>query len=212
MDDVYYGILFSLFGNIAINVGHHLKLPDGDSRRKKLSKLDHSKTRLLAGNGSMIQQVMIYLARECCNYSCIKRSIGQLLFIGGSLSNAYSLPYAPQTLLSCIGSIQFVTNLICSAIFYKQRIRLSNFLGTCGVIIGCLMIVFLFHANTQVINDPTIADLINNFNSHEYINYLCIVLAVFATTLVCFDFLCFSFQSVFQVLCDCFLCAVFIRF
>jgi len=165
MNEVYRGVLLSLGGNIAVNLGHHIKV-FGQHNSKKLS---YSKTKSIF---------------DKCNKKILYLIIGYFLFIGGSIVNAYSLAFAPQTLLACIGSIQFVVNLLCSALFYGHHIRFIHVLGTFAVIMGCLTIVFGFSPK----NDDSmtnILDLFDNFNTIHYQQYLIIVVIIFVSSLCC---------------------------
>lgn len=55
MDDYYKGLLFSLCGNVAINLGHHLKAEGEDrkSAQKPGQKLIHGKI-LRSSNGGLL--------------------------------------------------------------------------------------------------------------------------------------------------------------
>lgn len=175
MNEVYYGVLVSLFANISITVGHHVKRVDTE-KDLSLTKLDHSKTR---NRRSMKES-----CGNLCNGKKLQYILGQCLFFGGTIASAYSLAYAPQTLLASIGSIQFVANLICSKIFHGNQVTLSNIIGTFGVIIGCLLIVFGFSAHGQQTKQPTINELFQNYNTWEYTYYVIGTLIIASLTLV----------------------------
>ena len=103
--------------------------------------------------------------------------------ISGQICNGYALAFAPQTLLACIGSIQFIINLICSAIITGRKIKGIHIIGTFSIIIGCLIMIFGFSPKSDQ-SQLTVYTLFYNFNSLHYRNYLIVVVFVFLASVI----------------------------
>merc|ERR1719361_2919271 len=109
--------------------------------------------------------------------------LGYFVMISGQICNGYALAFAPQTLLACIGSIQFIINLMCSAIITGRKIKGIHIIGTFSIIIGCLIMIFGFSPKTDQ-SQLTVYTLFYNFNSRHYRNYLMVVVVVFTLSIV----------------------------
>eukprot|EP01083_Nonionella_stella_P079236 217219_1 len=168
MNDVLRGVLFSFGGNIAISIGDHLKVYGEQKGLGK--KLYHGKTRS--------KKRSLYPTRVLLALS------GYILMLVGQLSNGYALAFAPQTLLACIGSVQFIMNLICSAILMSRSIKTIHIIGTFSIIIGCLVMIFGFSPKTDT-SQLTVYALFTNFNSYHYRNYLMVVVLIFLASILC---------------------------
>ena len=168
MNDVLRGVLFSLAGNISISIGDHLKV-FGDQKSNNNKKFNH---------GSKKQnKINKYSARLFFGL------LGYIVMITGQICNGYALAFAPQTLLACIGSVQFIMNLICSAILMSRPIKSIHIIGTFSIIIGCLIMIFGFSPKTDQ-SQLTVYTLFYNFNSTHYRNYLIVVVIVFLVSII----------------------------
>jgi len=165
MNDVLRGVLFSLGGNIAISVGDHLKV-FGEHQKQKNGgkKLYHGKT-LNQNRAQRHRRLFLGI-------------LGYLVMLTGQICNGYALAFAPQTLLACIGSVQFIMNLVCSAVLMGRPVRRMHIVGTLSIIIGCLVMIFGFSPRTDQ-SALTVYALFYNFNSPHYRNYLVVVVGVF---------------------------------
>jgi len=169
MGDVLRGILFSLGGNIAISVGDHLKVYGNQGRRRHGKKLRHGKT---------ISRDQVHKKRRL-----VLGVLGYVVMIAGQISNGYALAYAPQTLLACIGSIQFIMNLVCAAILMGRPITWMNMVGTLSIIGGGLLMIFGFSPRTDQ-SQLSVETLFLNFSSVHYRNYLMVVVLVLLASLI----------------------------
>eukprot|EP01083_Nonionella_stella_P211590 764889_1 len=134
MNDVLQGVLFSLGGNIAISVGDHFKV-FGEQNKLNGKKLYHHKTK---------NKLNLFYSREF-----FYTLLGYTVLITGQIFNGYAMAFAPQTLLACIGSIQFITNLVCSRILFHRPITTHHIYGTISIIIGCLIMIFGFNPSSD---------------------------------------------------------------
>ena len=109
--------------------------------------------------------------------------LGYIVMITGQLCNGYAMAFAPQTLLACIGSVQFIMNLLCSAILMGRSIQYIHIVGTLSIISGCLLMIFGFSPKTDQ-SKLTVYTLFYNFNSVHYRNYLMAVVIVFTASII----------------------------
>jgi len=168
MNDVLRGVLFSLAGNISISIGDHLKV-FGDQKSNTNKKFNH---------GSKKQTKI-----NKCSARLFFGLLGYIVMITGQCCNGYALAFAPQTLLVSIGSVQFIMNLICSAILMSRPIKSIHIIGTFSIIMGCLLMIFGFSPKTDQ-SQLTVYTLFYNFNSMHYRNYLIIVVIVFLLSII----------------------------
>eukprot|EP00484_Ammonia_sp_Unknown_P019805 CAMPEP_0197024770 /NCGR_PEP_ID=MMETSP1384-20130603/5268_1 /TAXON_ID=29189 /ORGANISM="Ammonia sp." /LENGTH=565 /DNA_ID=CAMNT_0042453213 /DNA_START=32 /DNA_END=1726 /DNA_ORIENTATION=- len=173
MNDVLRGVLFSLGGNIAISIGDHLKV-FGEQKNGDGKKLYH-------GHGKSYKKNQRFAGR--CSSRFMFGCLGYMVMIMGQICNGYALAFAPQTLLATIGSIQFIMNLICSAILMSRPIKLVHIIGTVSIITGCLIMIFGFSPKADQ-SQLTVYALFYNFNSPHYRNYLVVVVLVFLFSIV----------------------------
>ena len=171
MNDVLRGVLFSLGGNIAISIGDHLKVFGDQTKNdgKKLYKTKHKNRR--------------FYTSKWCSKTFFFGLLGYIVMITGQICNGYALAFAPQTLLACIGSIQFIMNLLCSAILIGRPIKAIHIVGTFSIIFGCLIMIFGFSPKTDQ-SQLTVYALFYNFNSMHYRNYLIVVVVVFLMSII----------------------------
>jgi len=106
------GVLITICGNLSINFGINLA---------KIG-MNHIKNRR-NGLGKTI------------------KVLGWSLFLCGNVANFAGLCMAPQSLLGCLGSLQFISNLFFAGVFLKEKITIKNYLGTVAVVLGNLIII-----------------------------------------------------------------------
>ncbi len=165
MNDVLFGVLFSVAGNISISIGDHLKV-FGDQKNNDSKKFNHG-----------------FAVKNKCSARLFFGLLGYIVMITGQICNGYALAFAPQTLLACIGSIQFIMNLICSAILMSRPIKYIHIYGIISIIIGCLIMIFGFSPKTDQ-SQLTVYTLFYNFNSTHYRNYLIVVVIIFLLSII----------------------------
>lgn len=180
--DVLYGVLFSLAGNISISIGDHLKIY---GRSQNTKTLTHRKSKI--GN-------------RRCTRDLLFTVLGYSVMMFGQGCNGYALAYAPQTLLACMGSVQFIVklnvsellartfitacvsnSLLCSAALQNSRIKVVHWFGTIAIITGCLIMVFGFSPKND--EDLTVIQLFYNYNTWQYRYYLVLVVVIFSVSL-----------------------------
>jgi len=110
LDESTSGAILSCFGNIAINVGMNLINigQNGEDAEKDPQKRRGSSTKT----------------------SSATLLLGWVLFILGNGINFTALSMAPQTLLSSIGSVQFIANLIFLGCIMGDPVTVRNVCGT----------------------------------------------------------------------------------
>eukprot|EP00743_Colponemidia_sp_Colp-15_P002526 GILK01002738.1.p1 GENE.GILK01002738.1~~GILK01002738.1.p1 ORF type:complete len:410 (-),score=43.25 GILK01002738.1:41-1207(-) len=99
---------------------------------------------------------------------------GAALFAIGNVFNFIGLGMAPQTVLSSLGSIQFVSNVVFVAIVFKVPITLRIIGATMTIICGNVAI--LFSSTNENTESRSITDLQSLYAREEYIIYISTVL------------------------------------
>ena len=98
--------------------------------------------------------------------------IGVVVFVGGGVANFVSFGYAPQSLLSALGSIQFVSNVVFASLVLKEKVTIRVVFATACIVGGCILIV-VFSASSQEI--LTVEELMSYYQSPAYITYICLM-------------------------------------
>merc|ERR1719320_2120559 len=92
--------------------------------------------------------------------------LGWGLFILGNGINFTALSMAPQTLLSSLGSVQFIANLIFLGCIMGDPVTVRNLCGTFLVILGNTVIIFCY--SPQGSGVYTMNELYTFFTSRNY--------------------------------------------
>eukprot|EP01084_Bolivina_argentea_P117192 208165_1 len=108
--------------------------------------------------------------------------IGWFIFVSGNLLNFLSFSYATQTILSSLGSVQFIANILFIYILFKISPTKHQLFGTINIIAGNISIVVV--ANKSTFKFDT-TQLIHLFLRIEYVSYLIIIilLSIFSQSL-----------------------------
>ena len=112
----------------------------------------------------------------------ILRGVAWTIFVLGNLLNFVSFSYASQTVLSSIGSVQFIANVIFIYILFKVSPTKQQLFGTLCVVIGNICIVLVANKSTYQVNSK---ELIQLFAENEYIAYLISILCLSIIIQVC---------------------------
>jgi drug/metabolite transporter (DMT)-like permease len=81
---------------------------------------------------------------------CVYRWFGITGIIGGEVGNLIAYGYAPAAIVTPIGAIGVLTNVLITTLFLKERIRKLNVLGMCAVVGGIVMTVY-FAPKTEAV-------------------------------------------------------------
>ena len=80
--------------------------------------------------------------------------VGFTLFFVGNVSNFVSMGFTAQSLLAGLGSIQFITNVLCSSIILKHPVTTRVLYATFAIVVGNVLIVcFASHHSDQLTVD-----------------------------------------------------------
>ena len=71
--------------------------------------------------------------------------LGFVIFLVGNLGDAVGLTFTPQSVITPIGSVSLVSNLVFARLLLKERIGLPTFGGVVLIIAGVIMILSLIH-------------------------------------------------------------------
>ncbi|KAI8469173.1 MAG: magnesium transporter [Monoraphidium minutum] len=95
--------------------------------------------------------------------------VGVAAFTLGNAANFLSFGYAAQSLLSAIGCVQFVSNVIFASLVLKEQVTRSVLLATACIVAGCVLLVsFGDHSSATF----TAHDLLALYSEPVYISYL----------------------------------------
>jgi drug/metabolite transporter (DMT)-like permease len=148
-------IFVNLVGSVCVNLGQNVM------------KLGHNKWAELE-----------LPEEERPNIKCIRQwQIGVVVFISGGVATFLSFGYAPQSLLSALGSIQFVSNVVFASFVLKEKVTLRVVVATCGIVAGCILLV-IFSSKSSVL--LTVPELMSYYKHPAYITYIVCVVVVAA--------------------------------
>jgi len=91
------------------------------------------------------------------------------MFITGNVLSFVSFSYATQTVLSSLGSVQFIANTVCIYLLFRIKPTKLQIFGTVCIIAGIICIVVV--ANKTTIQYDS-AQLIELFEETQYVAYL----------------------------------------
>mmetsp|Transcript_11886 Transcript_11886/g.24086 ORF Transcript_11886/g.24086 Transcript_11886/m.24086 type:complete len:243 (-) Transcript_11886:20-748(-) len=184
------GVVFGLLGSIAINTGNNIqslglmRLEEEAARIKR--EQDDAKGRRpkrpsgRSGNGhvsgSPVEEVGdhdTYVEDEDFEPISAAQSktwvFGTLVFVTGSLLNFASYPFAPQSMLASLESVQFVSNLIFGKVMHGATITYSMWFGTITTLAGTLLAVSF---SSKVALQLTMDDLMALWFEPVWVAYL----------------------------------------
>ncbi|KIY99135.1 hypothetical protein MNEG_8826 [Monoraphidium neglectum] len=94
---------------------------------------------------------------------------GVAAFTVGNVANFLSFGYAAQSLLSAIGCVQFVSNVIFASLVLKEKVTRSVLAATACIVAGCVLLVSFGDHSSSVF---TAKDLLRFYAEPVYISYL----------------------------------------
>ena len=101
--------------------------------------------------------------------------LGFTLFFIGNVSNFISMGFTAQSLLAGLGSIQFITNVLCSALILKHPVTGRVLWATFAIVVGNVLIVaFASHHSDQL----TVDQLWLLYTDNPPYQIYCVVLVV----------------------------------
>eukprot|EP00736_Rhodelphis_marinus_P012881 Rmarinus@m.9589 len=156
------GACLNLAGSIAINFGTNVM------------KLAHVKNEARAADGagrSPIALSTIWQAGAAC-------------FFIGNIMNFVSFGYGPQSTLSALGSVQFVSNVVFCAVVHKTEVTFRSIISTFVIVAGNVMIVWAGSKHTEVYNSDQLKEL---YTERAYVTWLVVLLALVTTFQICYD-------------------------
>ena len=98
-----------------------------------------------------------------------------IVFAIANLVNFASFAFAAQSLLSALGSVQFLSNVAFSRLVNKEPITIWVYVGTAVIIVGCVLLVAFGNHESPTF---TASELMELYNSPGTIAYLCCGAAV----------------------------------
>ena len=101
---------------------------------------------------------------------------GWFIFLIGNGLNFCSLRFTAQTVLSALGSIQFIANIINIYILFKIKPTKSQIFGTLLIIIGITFILLL--SNLSTYSQLTVDQIVDLFKSKGNMIYLICVISI----------------------------------
>jgi drug/metabolite transporter (DMT)-like permease len=109
------------------------------------------------------------------------RWFGIIGIIGGEVGNLIAYGYAPAAIVTPIGAIGVLTNVLITTVFLKERIRKLNIVGMCAVVGGIVVTVYFAPKTEAVFSSDTFW---NDVIASEYgISYF-VVFAVSAVVMI----------------------------
>lgn len=147
MPEWFWGTAINVVGSVVINLGTNLI---------KLSHLHR-------------EQSIVCNLRTTPFYQSPTWLLGVMLFAFGNVANFISFGFAAQSMLSALGSVQFVSNVIFSSQICDEAITPRILISTLWIVIGNCCIVLFADPKT---NDFSAEDLWNLYIRQDYIIYM----------------------------------------
>eukprot|EP00798_Chlamydomonas_sp_ICE-L_P025205 gene25205-10848_t len=142
-----YGAIINIAGSILINLGTNIM------------KLGHNKRAFMDGKDADKPSIVKFKEWK----------IGIGIYVVGNLLNFGSFAFAAQSLLSALGSVQFVANVVFASLVLKEPVTLTVLLATACIVGGCiLLVIFGSHESTTY----DVEQQIELYNEPLYITYL----------------------------------------
>jgi hypothetical protein len=185
------GVIFGLLGSIAINTGNNIQslgLMRLEKKTREAKKANEKKDVAVkesgnrvaasdgndAGNGAdhgddgededSIEQISPGHSRVWILGTCV--------FVSGSLMNFASYPFAPQSMLASLESVQFVSNLLFGKIMHGAEVTGKMWAGTVITLVGTITAVSF---SSKVPLDVRIDDLILMWLEPLWLAYLIVM-------------------------------------
>mmetsp|Transcript_12650 Transcript_12650/g.19161 ORF Transcript_12650/g.19161 Transcript_12650/m.19161 type:complete len:572 (-) Transcript_12650:274-1989(-) len=147
------GLVLNVVGSFSINIGTNLI---------QYSHLLHTK-HIDAGIQSIRASIIFCVA--------------WFIFVIGNALNFVSFSFATQTVLSALGSVQFISNVLCTYWLFHVKPSKKQLLGTICVVLGNICIVSAANKTTFKFNSKQLSEL---FVRLAYIMYLVAITCISA--------------------------------
>ncbi|GMH51000.1 hypothetical protein TL16_g10034 [Triparma laevis f. inornata] len=180
------GVVFGLLGSIAINTGNNIQslgLMRLEEEAQMLKKeREKEMARGFGGGGAKKGHISGSPSDHLDDSECSSEEfepisagqsktwvIGTCVFVSGSLLNFASYPFAPQSMLASLESVQFVSNLIFGKVMHGAIITNSMWFGTLITLAGTILAVSF---SSKVALQLTMEDLQGLWLEPAWIMYL----------------------------------------
>ena len=85
--------------------------------------------------------------------------LGLIMFIIGSIINFCSFAFAAQSLLACLGSVQFISNVFFARIILKERPSVHTYIATGVIVIGIIITVIFSNHKSETYTSKELISL-----------------------------------------------------
>ncbi|KAL4430976.1 hypothetical protein ABPG75_006232 [Micractinium tetrahymenae] len=152
------GAVINVIGSILINLGTNV------------IKLGHTRTAALADGP---QPKLLRAPRRWWRTPGNKMWLSGMAAFGvGNLLNFASFAFAAQSLLSALGVVQFISNIIFGRFVNKEKVTKRVLLATAIVCCGCVLLVAFGNHESPTLSTH---DLLELYSKPPYIAYLCFI-------------------------------------
>lgn len=152
-----FGMCLNIFGSIMVNFGTNLMKS--------------------AHNIALKDNALEGEVRETSKYTLTSKqiwSIGMTIFVVGSLVNFASFAFAAQSLLACLGTVQFVSNVFFAKFVLGETLTPRIIMATAVIVIGLVIAILCSNHATELYSTN---DLINLYTT-SYVSFIIIVIGV----------------------------------
>jgi len=154
------GVVFGLLGSILINTGNNIQ-----SLGLMQLEAEAKKARTARKDAGEVEEAEV----DVSPHESRTWMIGTFVFVSGSLMNFASYPFAPQSMLASLESVQFVSNLLFGKIMHGAVVTKKMWFGTMTTLIGTITAVSF---SSKVALSLRIPDLIVMWYEPMWIMYL----------------------------------------
>jgi hypothetical protein len=127
-----FGMIINISGSIAVNFGTNLM------------KSSHNIASKAEAEGAMESR------GESGWRSDVIWRIGMTIFVVGSLVNFASFAFAAQSLLACLGTVQFISNVAFAKLILNETLTLRIIMATCIIMSGLIVAILCSNHTTRV--------------------------------------------------------------
>lgn len=85
--------------------------------------------------------------------------LGLIMFIIGSVINFCSFAFAAQSLLACLGSVQFISNVFFARIILKEKPSIYTYISTGVIVIGIIITVIFSNHKSETYTSKELISL-----------------------------------------------------
>lgn len=136
-----FGMMLNVVGSVGVNFGtnvmkssHNIAAAEADTINKESNNIDADV--LSRHHGDSLRPDYVW-------------KLGMLAFVTGSLVNFVSFAFAAQSLLACLGTVQFVSNVFFAKVVLKETLTPRIIYAT-GIIIFGLTLAILYSNHTTM--------------------------------------------------------------